>query len=638
MHNQDFFFQAFVFLAAAVISVPIAKRLGLGSVLGYLLAGVAIGPFALGFIGSEDNDIMHFAEFGVVMMLFLIGLELRPRLLWSMRRSIFGLGGLQVLGTTILITAGALILKLPINQAVSVGLILALSSTAIVLQSLAEKNLLKTSAGQSVFSVLLFQDIAVIPILAILPLLAGSKEASQVSHEAQQHAHETSEILAQSGWLQLLIIIGLVLGIIFVGRFASRFLFRIIASTGIREIFTATALFIVIAIALAMEKVGLSAALGTFIAGVVLADSEYRHELESDIEPFKGLLLGLFFIAVGASIDFSLLVDKLGLVLALVGGLVGIKLIVLLALGRLFNLRKGKQMLLAFSLAQGGEFAFVLISFSQQNHLFPELTASILMLTVALSMMITPLLLIVNEKIIQPAFSKAENDSEPDKIEQEDAPVIIAGFGRYGLTVGRLLLANGIGATVLDNDPKNIQILRKFNMKVYYGDASRPELLHAAGANEAKTLVIAVDDKDKALEIAEYAKHHYPHLEIFARAIDLKHLYLFYKKGITNVKTEVFGSALETGIEVMQSLGCNKHLSYRIAQTFKKHNKAVLYDMYQHWLGDKNKYIKEAQRYTQELEELLRTEREGAIPETDSAWDVVTLKKEVEEMANNEKK
>lgn len=636
MENQDFFAQAFMYLMAAVISVPIAKKLGLGSVLGYLLAGIVIGPFVLGLVGKEGSDVMHFAEFGVVMMLFLIGLELKPSLLWKLRRSIFGLGGLQMLLTTIIVGGISLFIGLSLTQSVGIGLILALSSTAIVLQTLAEKNQLKTEAGQSAFSILLFQDIAVIPILAILPLLAKNNKSAHI--EAIQHeVHQVADahVSSFSGWQQLLLIIGLVAFIIIAGRFISRYIFRFIAATGVREIFTAAALLIVIAIALAMEKVGLSPALGTFLAGVVLADSEYRHELESDIEPFKGLLLGLFFIAVGAGIDFNLLFQKPGTILIILSGLITIKFIVIFTLGRIFGLRAGKETQLAMSLAQGGEFAFVLVSFSQGINLFPSEWSGILIITVALSMAITPILMILNEKLIQPQYEKSENEVKADEITDNEGEVIIAGFGRFGVILGRLLFANGIKATVLDNNPKNIQILRKFGFKVYYGDASRPDLLEAAGIGSAKLLVMAIDDKEKSIETTKYLKRTYPNLEIVARAIDLKHLYEFYNLDIKDVNMEVFDSALDLGIIAMQKLGFSNYQSYRAAKTFKKHNLSVLSDMYKHWLEDKSKYIQEVQRYKKELEEMLEAEKQASIHESDSAWDVTTLREEVREIYAN---
>ena len=399
MYNQDFFFQALIYLAAAVVTVPIAKKLGLGSVLGYLVAGIVIGPAVMGLVGFEAGKVMHFAEFGVVLMLFVIGLELQPSLLWKMRRSIFGLGGLQVLITTIVIAGIALLFNFKINRAIAIGLILALSSTAIVLQTLTEKGLLQNIAGRSAFSVLLFQDISVIPILAIIPLLAAVSGNITL---ADSELDQMTGMASLAGWLQLLIIIAVISFIIIAGRFLARHIFRLIAETGMHEVFTALALLLVIGIALAMDKIGLSPALGTFLAGVVLADNEYRHELETTINPFKGLLLGLFFISVGASINFFLLIEDPFIIIGFVLLLVVVKFIILLILGRFFRLRKGYDFLFAFLLAQSSEFAFVLISFSKQNQLFDERTSGILLLMVTLSMAISPLLLIFNDKALVP--------------------------------------------------------------------------------------------------------------------------------------------------------------------------------------------------------------------------------------------
>src|SRR3954462_4904976 len=394
---SDGLYQAFIYLLAAIVAVPLAKRLGLGSVIGYLLAGTVIGPYALRFV-DNGSDVMHFAEFGVVMMLFVIGLELRPALLWQMRRPILGLGGLQVLASTLVLGLVAMSCGLPWKSALAVGLTLTMSSTAIVLQSLGERGLMKTPAGESSFAVLLFQDIAVIPILALMPLLSVDPGASTAGHPGV--------IGNLPGWQQALVVVAAVIAIVFAGRFLLRPFFRYIAGTRLREMFTATALFIVLGIALLMQKLGLSPALGTFVAGVVLAESQYRVQLEADIEPFKGLLLGLFFISVGASIDFSLIAQHPGLIALLVIGLLVLKFIVLLALGRVFKLRAGEGMLFAFALAQGGEFAFVLFSFATQNAVLPADVASLLVASVALSMAVAPILLTLEEKLVRPLFQK----------------------------------------------------------------------------------------------------------------------------------------------------------------------------------------------------------------------------------------
>ena len=468
MHNDTFFFQALVYLTAAVISVPIAKKIGLGSVLGYLLAGVVIGPSVLGLIGQEGQDIMHFAEFGVVMMLFVIGLELEPHLLWRMRNSILGLGGLQVAITSIIIFIIAIVLEINWQASLALGMILSLSSTAIVLQTMNEKGLMKSSSGQSSFSVILFQDIAVIPMLAILPLLAT---------QAVQTGEDHTIVGSLPGWAQTLSVLLAVALIIVGGRYLIRPVFRFIAQTKLLEIFTAASLLLVIAIAVLMTQVGLSPALGTFLAGVVLANSEYRHELISDLEPFKGLLLGLFFISVGASINFNLIFESPILIASLVISLMFIKGLVLFGLGKIFKISTDQNFIFAVALSQVGEFAFVLFSFAAQSSIIPGNIISVMVAVVALSMAMTPIIITVNEILILPRFGTKEKvERESDTVEEEN-PVIIAGFDRFGNIVGRLLKANGIGTTVLDFDSDRVDVLRKLGLKVYYGDASRYELL-----------------------------------------------------------------------------------------------------------------------------------------------------------------
>ena len=627
MHDQSFFFQALVYLTAAVISVPIAKRLGFGSVLGYLLAGIIIGPFVLGLIGEGGEHVLHFAEFGVVMMLFLIGLELRPSLLWQMRRSIFGLGGLQLIITTLLVGLVALAFRQTISEALAIGLILALSSTAMILQTLVERGQIKTSAGQASFSVLLMQDIAVIPILALLPLLASEIHTSAtVDHHAEQARMIAG--IAIEGWFKVFLILVVITGIVLVGRFLSRYIFRFIAKTGLREIFTATALLLVVAIAVVMDLVGLSPALGAFLAGVVLADNEYRHELEANIEPFKGLLLGLFFLAVGASIDFNLLITQPGIVAALLFGLIAIKFFVLLILGRVFGLRGGQGMLFSFVLAQGGEFAFVLISYSMQNQVLSQEVSGLLLIVVALSMAMTPLLLLLNEKVIQPMLEDSTNEQPADVIDDGETPVIIAGFGRFGVIVGRMLIANGFRATILDDNPDNIGVLGKFGCKVYYGDATRSDLLHAAGCESAKALVIAVDDMAKALKIADHAQREYPHLEIIGRSTSKQHSYEYLKRGITNYEHETFNASLHVGIKTLVKLGFNPYQAHRAARIFRHHNNAIEKELFKHYDEDEKKYLSESMRFADELEELLKTEQKRSIHEHDTAWDNTTLRNE----------
>lgn len=634
MYNQDFFFQALIYLAATVVTVPIAKKLGLGSVLGYLAAGIIIGPGVLGLVGFEAGKVLHFAEFGVVLMLFVIGLELQPSLLWKMRRSIFGLGGLQVLITAIVLAGIALLFNFKINRAIAIGLILALSSTAIVLQTLTEKGLMQNAAGRSAFSVLLFQDISVVPILAIIPLLAAINGKIDLSNS---ELDQLTGMASFSGWIQLLIIIAAITFIILAGRFLARHIFRLIAQTGMHEVFTAMALLLVIGIALAMSKIGLSPALGTFLAGVVLADNEYRHELETTINPFKGLLLGLFFISVGASINFVLFIEDPFTILGFVLLLMIVKFVVLLVLGRFFRLRKGYDFLFAFLLAQSSEFAFVLISFSKQNQLFDERTAGLMLLMVTLSMAISPLLLIFNDKALAPILSRKQNKAEYDIMESSDNPVIIAGFGRFGLVVGRLLLANNYKVTIIDSNPANVEILRKFGFKLFYGDVTRPQVIEQAGIKHAKLVILSMAEYDEALKVADYLKKNYPHVKILARAKDIYHAFEFFKRNVNIVQREVFDSAAELGEKALVQLGFSKYDAYRAARTFKHHEKQVLLDLYTLWKEDENRFIQETRRFSEQLSEILQAEKDYIIHETDYAWNEKTIIDDEEAVKSSKK-
>ena len=628
MDEKSFFLNAIIYLLAAVISVPVAKRLGFGSVLGYLLAGMLIGPFVLGFIGSEGEDVMHFAEFGVVMMLFLIGLELKPNLLWGMRRSIFGLGGLQLMLSALVIGAVAVALGQSIGAGIAIGLTLGLSSTAIVLQTLAEKGLMKQASGKASFSVLLLQDIAVVPILALIPLLAGSAlpESSDIHREVQYIGG-----VEISGWVQVALMLSVITGIVVVGLYFVKYVFRIIARTGLREIFTAAALLLVISTAALMDLVGLSPALGAFLSGVVLANNEYRHEMEADIEPFKGLLLGLFFISVGASIDFSLLGSAPAMILSLLVALIGIKFVILFILGRVFGIRGGQNSMFAFSLAQGGEFAFVLVAFSTENGVLTSETSAILFLVVALSMALTPLLLLFNDKVIIPRVYKSENTREEDIIDEEETPLIIAGFGGFGVVMGRFLIANGMRATILDDNPENIDVLRKFGFKVYYGDATRSDLLASAGADKAKVLIVAVDDMQKSLKIIDLAQRNYPHLKILARSVSQEHSYELLDRKVDAFKRDIFESSLHLGIEALTHLGYNRYRAHRLAHTFRKHSHKVMHELHTHHRDDENKYLSETKKHAQALEELFRAEKEDVDHLTDGSWDVSSRREEAKE-------
>jgi CPA2 family monovalent cation:H+ antiporter-2 len=623
--DNTFFLQALLYLTAAVICVPIAKKLGLGSVLGYLIAGILIGPFVMGFIGEEGQDIMHFAEFGVVMMLFLVGLELEPSLLWRMRKAIAGLGGLQVGITAVVFTGLSAMLGMTWAESVAIGLTLALSSTAICLQTLNEKGLMKTSAGQNSFAVLLFQDIAVIPILAFMPLLA----VHEMAHSSD-HAHGASLSLVEgwAGWLQTLAVLAAVGLIVWGGPRVVRPLMQVVARTRLRELFTASALLIVVAITVLMILVGLSPALGTFLAGVVLANSEYRHELESDIEPFKGLLLGLFFIAVGASIDFELILAHIGTVAGLVFGVMLLKIAVMFPLGKAFRMGTDQALVFAVGLGQVGEFGFVLLSFIDQQGVLGEETVSMLMAVVTCTMALTPLFNLVNERFIIPSVGTKEIDQErePDEIEEEN-PVIIAGFGRFGNIAGRFLRANGVGTTVLDIDSDRVEILRKLDMKVYFGDATRYDMLHAAGAEKAQLIIVALDDPNKNLEVVATVKKHFPHLHILMRAKDRPDYYQFLDEGLLHIYRETLDSSLRLGVDALKLLGHRAYRATRAARTFMKHDEKALKHLAA-VRGDRKKYLSTAREKIAELEDLMLADLQDEALYYDEGWDAESLRQE----------
>ncbi|WP_434361240.1 monovalent cation:proton antiporter-2 (CPA2) family protein [Parasalinivibrio latis] len=579
-----YFLQAFIYLCAAVIAVPIAKRLGLGSVLGYLIAGVVIGP-VVGLVGQETSTIQHFAEFGVVMMLFLVGLELNPKMLWDMRNRLLGLGGLQVGLTTVAVTAIAMAFGQPWSFALTIGLIFALSSTAIVLQTFAEKGLAKTDGGRTAFSVLLFQDIAVIPMLALIPLMAMPdlvEKAQALATEAAEHHEEMSLVAGLPGWGYAIVIVVAIVGLVVGGHYLSRPLFRFVAESGLREIFTATALMLVIGIAALMSLIGLSPALGTFLAGVVLANSEFRHELESNIEPFKGLLLGLFFITVGAGIDFSVLIDNFFVVIGITLGLMLLKAAVLFILSFIFKVRGSDRWLFALSLAQAGEFGFVLLSFSVQNHVLPAGLSQVLSLVVALSMFLTPGLFILFDKVVLPRFERDENARQPDEID-EKGTIIIAGIGRFGQVVNRLLVSNGFNTVVLDHQAGQVDLMRQIKIKSFFGDATRPDLLHTAGIDEAQLLVVAIDDRERAVELVEYVKQTHPRVKILARAFDRGHLYALRLAGADMVISETFHSALRMGTEALKEMGMHPFKAEQQRKAFIQMEHASKETLYQTW-------------------------------------------------------
>ncbi len=624
MHAEGFFAQAFVYLLAAVIAVPVARRLGLGSVLGYLLAGVAIGPFGLGLVGQEGQDVMRFAEFGVVMMLFLVGLELEPTLLWRLRAPILGLGGLQVAGTAAAVTALSLPLGLSWQAGLAVGLTLAMSSTAIVLQTLNEKGLMKTSAGQNSFAVLLFQDLAVIPILAVFPLLAAGGAAAAGAHGGGHASTWTGDL---PGWAQTLAVTATVGAVIAAGRFLVRPAFRFIARARLRELFTAAALLLVIAIALLMSKVGLSPALGTFLAGVVLANSEYRHELESDIEPFKGLLLGLFFIAVGASIDFALVASRPGQIAGLVAAVMVGKVLVLAGLGAAFRMGADQNLLFALGLSQVGEFAFVLLSFADTQGVLGRDVTSPLVAVVALTMALTPVVLALHERVIQRRVATRERPARDADAVDEENPVIIAGFGRFGHIVGRLLRAQGVRPTVLDVDSDRVELLRRLGLKVFYGDASREDLLRAAGAAKASLLVLALDGPEKTLELVRLARAHFPHLTILARASDRADAYELLDAGVTHIYRDTLDTSLRMGVDALRLLGVRAYQANRAARMFRRHDEESV-RMMAGLRGDRARYINTARERIEDLERTLLDDLKDAGLERDAGWDAESLRQD----------
>jgi Kef-type K+ transport system membrane component KefB/voltage-gated potassium channel Kch len=503
----------------------------------------------------------------------------------------------------------------------TVGLTLALSSTAIVLQTLTEKGLVKTVGGKNVFSVLLFQDIAVIPILAIIPLLAAGPVVGTGGHGAEDH-HTWIE--GMSIWAQTLVVLGVITAIVIAGKYLVSPMFRIIAKTRLREAFTAAALFLVVGIALLMMQVGLSPALGTFLAGVILAQSEFRHELETDLEPFKGLLLGLFFIAVGASIDFSIIMDNSVLIIELVLALIVLKFIVLFIVGRIFRMGLDNNLLFAFSLAQGGEFAFLLFSFAVQSGVMENSMANQLISVVVISMALTPLLMLINEKLIQPNFGTRERIKREEDLIEEKNKVIIAGFGNMGSHIGRFLQANGIQATYLDEDPDNVDFLRKLGFKVYYGDASRINLLRAAGADDARILIIAVDDTDKSLEIASTAKKNFPHLKIYSRTKGWRNSYDLLDIGIENVYRETFDTALRIGSDALTDLGFRAHRVYRTAKKFRRHDEEAMRELAKIHHDHPN-YLQGVKERFEDLEKLMLMEKEAHQQDKDLGWDPSTL-------------
>jgi monovalent cation:proton antiporter-2 (CPA2) family protein len=584
--------EAAVFLAAAVVTVPLFRRFRLGAVLGYLAAGVIIGPWGLKFVTTVENT-MHFAELGVVLLLFVIGLELQPSRLWILRRSVFGLGSAQVLVTGVAVGLIAFTLGLDFDSALVIGLGLAMSSTAFVLQILAEKGQLTQRHGRSSFAILLFQDLAVIPLLALIPLLGAGGEHS----------------VGGSAWLGALKAIGVIVAVIVGGRYLLRPVLHAIASAGIQEIFTAAALLVVIGTSLLMTSVGLSMSLGAFLAGVLLADSEYRHELEADIEPFKGLLLGLFFISVGMSADLGLIVAH---PLAIVGAtlaLMLVKAVILLAIARVSGHSWESSRSLAAALSQGGEFAFVLFGLAAGNHILGATLADSLVIVVTLSMALTPLAFVLNDTLIAKWLGKPAEEKF-DQIEEQETKVIVAGFGRVGQIVARLLRAKKISFTALDKSAEQIDSVRRFGGRAYYGDASRLDLLRAAKADSAEILVVAIDDIEASVRTVETAKKHFPQLKIYARARNRFHAYRLLDLGVDYLMRETYLSSLELGKQVLLGLGVADWDARDSVATFHEHDERAL--LRQHAVyHDETKLIQSAKDAAKELEEIFESDAEG---------------------------
>ena len=594
-HAPTWLINTFIYLCAAVVAVPLSQAVGLGSIIGYLAAGMAIGPWGLGLVTNVE-DILHFAEFGVVLMLFLVGLELEPKRLWSLRRPIFGWGSAQVLGCTAAIFALAMVAGAPWRVALVAGMGLALSSTAIALQVMNERNLMRTGSGQAGFSILLFQDIAAIPILALLPLLGQTLEPNGAVAQVNI-AWEAIKIVAVIG--------GIVLG----GRIAIRPVFRWIARSRAPEIFTAASLLLVVGIAGLMQFVGLSMALGAFLAGVLLAESEYRRELETNIEPFKGLLLGLFFIAVGMGIDFGVLAEFPLQMLAIVVGFLAVKAAVIYGIGRFIGLPFQERPVFTLLLAQGGEFAFVVFQAAAGAKVFSGKTSSLLVGSVAISMLVSPLILVAMDRWLLPRYARCGVPVLEEISEQQDAPVIIAGMGRYGQIIARVLIAKGYTCTVLDHDAEMIESARRFGYRVFYGDATRLDLLRTAGIAKAKLLVVAVDNVEQSLKVVDLVQEHYPDLALIARARDVTHWNQLRDRGVLLVQREMFESSLASARSVLELLGDSAEVSQQTVAKFRQHNLELLEALHPHY-KDSSKLVSVVKQGRQQFEEQMARERQ----------------------------
>ncbi len=614
---QEFLLQATIYLGASVIAVPIAARLGLGSVLGYLMAGIVIGP-VIGLVGDETESLRHFAEFGVVMMLFIVGLELDPRALWEMRHKLLGLGGLQIGLTTLAITGISMGFGYNFPISLSIGLTFALSSTAIVLQTLSEKGLMASTGGRSSFAVLLTQDIAVIPMLALVPLLAMSQA---VVHHDDHHSTAMSLVEGLPGWGVTLVTLGAIAGVILAGHYLTQPLFRYAHMARLRELYTALSLVIVIGIAFLMSLVGLSPALGTFLAGVVLANSEFRHELEADVEPFKGLLLGLFFITVGAGISFELLFAAPLMLIGATLGVMAIKAVILYIIGRGFGLKGRDQWLFTLSLAQAGEFGFVLLSFMVTQNVLPGPLADQLLLIVALSMLLTPLLFIVFDRLTHHLLSDSE--VTPDDEITETGKVIVAGIGRFGQIVNRMINASGFSTVVLDHNLAAVNMMKRFGFKTFFGDPTRPDVLIAAGLKDADILVIAIDGPEAAVKLTQFARKARPDIHIIARAKDRMHVYELYQAGANDIVRENFDSSLRAGRYALENLGLTEYEAHQQSESFRVMDREAVKELAQYWkpgvaIDDNPEFIHRASDITQELDVALLRQLEEMRGKSDS--------------------
>jgi CPA2 family monovalent cation:H+ antiporter-2 len=617
-------FEAIMFLVGAIICVSIAKRIGLSPVIGYLLAGVLIGPYVLGFVGEEGEDILHFAEFGVVMMLFLIGLEIEPKNFWKMRKTILGMGGLQV-GLTMLVSYG-LFMVLGFDSIVSLVIAMAvtLSSTAIAMQTIKEKGLMETTSGSSSFSILLFQDIIVIFMLGILPLLSSSSSTSSVSN----HSEGSSLLESLPIGLQTLAIIVSVVSIVVAGRYLIVPMLRKVANTGVRELLIAAAFLIVFAISYVMEFVGISPALGAFLGGVVLSNSEFKHELESTLEPFKNLLLGLFFMAVGASINFIVIAKSPLTIGGILVSVILVKAVVLFVVGHIFKLKLDQKLLLTFNLSQVGEFAFVLLSFAFGLSILEQEQMDILLVITALSMSLTPILDIINERLILPKVGTKESIKRPMDHIAKSQKVILVGFGHFGSTVGRFLRSHGVEATILDIDSNRVDFLRKMGFEVYYGDATRLDLLESAGIAQAKMLICAIDNPSVTKEVAKLVKTNYPHVELMIRAKNRYDAYDLLNLGMENIYRESLDTSLALASDALNKLGFRKYTLARQVQNFIKYDEESLRRLAKQPKRDED-YIFEAKKELAEQEKLLEEDFKRGIVDFDNHWDSEHIRKQL---------